>query len=201
METAVIQPEGQSKTRKYLPIAIGVVLSIIILILGFGMVQNLFTQAANVRPQDVVIAEVTQNSAKITWTTDRPTQSIVEYGTSPTSLNFNAPETDRSKDHSVEITLLSPATTYYFQIKVGDKSFDNGGIPWQFPTKSTQESQKVNLTPTVAATPSATVTPASQTSCAETDCQAIKSKLGKGCTTQDYFKCLRKLTGTPTSTP
>ncbi len=200
METAVLQPEGPSKIKKYFPVAIGVVLSIIILILAFGVIQNFFTRASDVRPQDVVVSDITQNSAKVVWTTGVEAQGLVEYGTSPSSLTFNAPETEKTKDHSVELTLLSAATTYYFQIKTGDKQFDNGGIPWQFTTKATQETQATPL-PTQAPTaiPTTLVTPSS--TCEETDCEVIKSKLGKGCTTQDYFKCVRKLTGTPTPTP
>lgn len=184
--------------KKFLPIGIGIVLSLIILILGFGMVQNVFTRASDVAPQDVVISEITQNSAKVSWTTAIETQSLVEYGTSPSSMTFNAPEVEKTKSHNVDITLLSPATTYHFQIRVGDKQFDNGGIPWQFTTKTVQESQPVNLTPSPAptsASPSTSESPAG--ACAETDCDAIKTKLGKGCTTQDYFKCVRKLTPTP----
>lgn len=200
METATLESTGNSKMKKFLPIGIGIVLSLIILVLGFGMVQNVFTSAANQRPRDVVVSDITQNSAKVTWTTDKASQALVEYGTSPTTMNFNAPETERVTTHAVEITLLSPATTYYFRIKVGDKSHDNGGIPWQFTTKSTQDSQPLTTitpSPATTSTPAATLTPSASGSCNETDCTQIKSKLGKGCTTQDYFKCVRKLTPTP----
>lgn len=186
------------KTRKIVTIVIGVIISIAIVFLAFSMLQNVFTRASDVRPQDVVVSEISQNSVKVTWTTGVETQSVIEYGTSPTALNFFAPESAKTKNHSVDLTLLSQTTTYYFQIKVGDQSFDNGGIPWTFTTKAEKKTQPTAPSPTV---PPATPSPTASAGCAETDCASIKSKLGKGCNTQDYFKCLRKLTGTPTPTP
>lgn len=196
--------------KKALAIGLGVVISIIILLLTFGMVQNVFTRAGDEKPQDVVITDITQNSAKVTWTTTGETQGVIEYGTAPSALTFFAPESQKTTSHSVDITLLAPSTTYYFQIKIGDEANTNGGVPWQFTTKSEEES---NVGPSVSPTTGATTpTPAEDTSptpteaegsqtCNETDCEAMKSKFGKGCTTQDYFMCVRKLTGTPTPTP
>lgn len=187
-------------TKKVVTIATATVLSIIVLIMGFSLVQNVFTRAADVQPQDVVVSNVTQNSAKVEWTSGQEAQSVVEYGTSPSSLNFFAPETQKSKNHSVELTLLSPNTSYYFQIRVNDNKFDNGGIPWTFTTKGVETTQPAKVsTPTPRALPSPV--PTVKASCTETDCDQIKAKLGKGCTTQEYLKCLRKLTGTPTPTP
>lgn len=194
--TPTVLADTQGRTKKYIPIAIGVVLAIVIVFLAFGMLQNVFTRASDVQPRDVVISEITQNSAKVTWSTGIETQGVIEYGSSPTSLTSSAPETSRNKDHSVDLTLLSKNTTYYFQIAIGDKKYDNGGIPWTFTTKDEQKTQVSPITPTEKpATPSPTIA-----GCVETDCEQIKSKFGKGCTTQDYFKCIKKLTGTPTPT-
>lgn len=197
--------------KKVLAIVIGVVLGIIVIFLAFTLAQNLLTRATNVKPQDVVISNVTQNSAKVTWTTDQETLSNIEYGTSATSLNFSAPETEKTKSHSVDLTLLSKNTTYYFQIAVGDQKYDNGGIPWTFTTKSDGEvktetvpiaSPTAALTTTVAPTLPAAVSPTAATTgtCNFTNCEDMKANFGKGCTTQDYFKCVRKATPTPTPT-
>lgn len=188
--------------KKALAIGIGVILGIVLIFVGFIMVQNVFTTAADVQPQDVIISEITQNSAKVTWTTGQETLSNIQYGTSPTTLTFSAPETEKTTNHSVSLTLLSKETTYYFSIAVGDEKFDNGGIPWTFTTKGDSDTatEGAGLLPTVevTATPAATVAPTSATSaCSFTDCEEIKANFGKGCTTQDYFKCVRKLTPTP----
>jgi len=131
---------------------------------------------------------------------------VVEYGTTPTALNFFAPEPTKTKTHTIDLTLLSPNTTYYFDIRVGDTKYDNGGVPWTFTTKGIEASV---ITP--SATPTqpfdsaqAKPTPIQRLKisdgtegCTETDCNKIKSKLGKGCSTQDYMKCLRKPTTSP----
>ncbi len=196
----------QSKTKRIVTIVIGVILSVAIIFLAFSMLQNVFTRASDVKPQDVVVSEISQNSVKVSWTTGVEAQSVIEYGTSPTALNFFAPESEKTKDHSVDLTLLSQSTTYYFQIKVGDQSFDNGGIPWTFTTKGQAETQPSAITPTtVRPSPIQTLEiPDNQTTgtCPETsNCDEIKAKIGKGCETQDYFKCVKKLTGTPITTP
>lgn len=197
---SILNDNKPSKLKKYLPLGIGALISLLILVLAFGVLQNFFTQASGEIPQNVVVSEQTENQAKITWTTEIESQGRVNYGTSPTSLSFPQPETVKTKQHSVDITLLSPGTTYYFDIEVGKTKYDNGGVPWTFTTKEIQRTQVV--VPTIApevdkiqATPEPTLEP--QT-CEETSCDEIKAKLGKGCTTQDYFKCVKALTPTPT---
>ncbi len=190
---------------KLASIGIGVVIAILLLVMGFKVFSGVFTRAADFEPRDVVVSNIAQNSAKLSWTTGVETQGVVEYGTSPTSLNFFAPEPQKIKTHAVDLTLLSPNTTYYFQIRIGDKKYDNGGVPWTFTTKGTEKSVVPTTTPLV--NPTAKPTPVQRLEipvtpravCDETDCTKIKEKLGKGCTTQDYFKCIKKLT--PTAKP
>lgn len=208
------------KTIRILSIAIGTVLSIGVIIVGFRVFSGVFTRAADEEPQDVVINEISQNTAKIAWTTGNNTQGVVEYGTSQTALNFFAPEAQAAQNHTVELTLLSPGSTYFFQIRIGDKKYDNKGIPWTFTTKSTGQ------TPDAVATPAATrpsptpissiVIPDSGTTpvpvCGEVSCTAICNKLGKGCSTSDLVKkncigtidistCTATSTSTPSATP
>ena len=128
-------------------IAIGVVAGIVVVIGGFLLVQNVFTKAADVAPRDLIISDITTNTAKLAWTTDQEVQGVVEYGASPTSLNLFAPENAKTKNHTVEITLLSPATSYYFQIRIGDTKFDNGGVPWTFSTKLQKSEEASTPTP------------------------------------------------------
>jgi hypothetical protein len=193
--------------KKVLAIGIGVILGVVVIFLAFTFLQGILTRATDVKPQDVIISGVTENSAKVTWTTDQETLSNIEYGTSPTSLTFSAPEVEKAKNHAVDLTLLSKNTTYYFQIAVGEEKFDNGGIPWTFTTKSEGDVQTggetvptasptatLNLTPTVTLAPSPT---AATGTCNYTNCEDMKANFGKGCTTQDYFKCVRSATPTP----
>ena len=194
------------KFKRFIPIGIGVLLAIIIILLAFGMLQNVFTRAADTKPADVVVANITQNSAKVTWSSAIETQGVIEYGTSPTALNFFAPESQKTKDHSVDLTLLSQNTTYYLDIRIGDKKYDNEGIPWSFTTKSTAQTCSGLVSPALSpARPTPVqilqISPAagtSTTTCPYTDCATIKANFGKsGCDTQAYFKCIKKLTPTP----
>ena len=195
--------------KKGLAIFIGIILFIVLAFVAFRIFG---TNAADVQPQDVVVANIDKNSAKLSWATGIETQAVVEYGTSPTALNFFAPEATKDKTHSLDLTLLSPSTTYYFDIRIGDKKYDNGGVPWTFTTKGADQSV-VAPSPTQAPSSSSTTGLATPTpvqklqipdgtaACPQTtDCSQIKAKLGKGCSTQDYFLCLRKLSPTPTTT-
>ena len=187
-------------TKKIAAIAIGIIIFI-------GLVYAYFTifgsKAADLAPQDVIVSNIDKNSVHLTWTTGTSTQGIVEYGTTPTALNFFAPEASKTNSHVIDLTLLSPSTTYYFDIRIGDTKYDNGGVPWTFTTKSADASV-VNPTATTVPvkansqpTPIQTLKISDGTNCNETDCTKVKQLLGKGCSTQDYFKCLKKLTPTP----
>jgi hypothetical protein len=185
-------------TKKILAIVIGI---FIFIALVFGYFTIFGTRAADFEPRDVVVSNIEKNSVKAAWATGVDTQGVVEYGTTPTALNFFAPEAVKTKIHTIDLTLLSPSTTYYFDIRVGDTKYDNGGVPWTFTTKGAEES---SVAPTAVPTQTETQpTPIQSlkisdgTNCTETDCDKIKLLLGKGCSTQDYFLCLKKATPTP----
>lgn len=167
-----------------------------------GLVVGYFTifgtRAADSEPRDVIVSNIEKNSVKATWATGVDSQGVVEYGTTPTALNFFAPEPAKTKIHTIDLTLLSPNTTYYFDIRVGDKKYDNGGVPWTFTTKGAEVSVSTPtaVPTTVVVTPSRKPVQTLKISdgtegCTDTDCAKIKGKLGKGCSTQDYFKCLK----------
>ncbi|KKP70631.1 MAG: putative secreted protein containing fibronectin type III-like protein [Candidatus Roizmanbacteria bacterium GW2011_GWA2_35_19] len=101
---------------KILAIVVGIVIFIGILVIGFQLVG---TRAADVEPRDVVVSNIEKNSVKISWATGVDTQAVLEYGTTPTTLNFFAPEATKGKAHTLDLTLLSPNTTYYFDIRIG----------------------------------------------------------------------------------
>lgn len=184
----------------------GIVLAIVLLIGGFFVLQTAGGRAADEEPRDVVVSDITNNSAKITFATGSRAQGVVEYGLSPTTLNLLAPESEPSTSHEVELTLLSEDTTYYFQISIGGKKYDNAGVPWTFSTSSSEAGSTNRAVPTLpTARPTqarAVSTTTSPGSCTETNCEKIKLLLGKGCTTQDYVKCIkRNPTNKPLTTP
>ena len=155
----------------------------------FQFFQNSLTRAVDTAPHSVDITDITENSAHVVWTTDRESQGVVEYGTSPTSLSFFAPEGEKTAKHSVPLTLLSENTSYYFRIKVGDSAYDNAGVPWTFSTKGTIESS----TPIQ---PTESVVVGDYESCLqETDCDMIKEKIAtQECLAIHYSRCLQSKT-------
>lgn len=159
----------------------------------FQFFQSSFTRAEDIAPRSVETVEVSENSAVVTWTTDQTSQAVVEYGSSPTSLTFFAPETEKTTAHSVSLTLLSANTTYYFQIKAGDKVFDNVGVPWSFTTKSVGGAAQT-VTPIITSAPA----PNDFADCEqETDCEAIKEKIKtQECLAIHYSRCLTSETET-----
>lgn len=196
------------KIPKLAAIAVGSILSIALLVIGISIVQNLSGRAEDQVPRDVVVSDLTTSSARITYTTGTNTQGVVEYGVSPTILNLLAPEGGSTTDHEVELTLLSAGTTYYSQISIGGKKYDNAGVPWSFTTKSSDSSdleELISPSPTSSRrpTPVRELTPNPESTCTETTCEKIKLKLGRGCTTQDYMKCIKRISPTfkPLTTP
>ncbi|OGK21061.1 hypothetical protein A2866_01885 [Candidatus Roizmanbacteria bacterium RIFCSPHIGHO2_01_FULL_39_8] len=188
------------KIPRFLGYAVGGLLSVLILVFGFTMVQGVLTRAEDQVPRDVVISDITTSSAIINWATGTNTQGVIEYGVSPTTINQLAPEAESSSSHQLDLTLLSASTTYYFQISIGGKKYDNAGVPWTFSTKGTDE-VPTSLSPSTRPTPiSRVVIPNVENSCPETDCEKIKLKLGNGCTTQDYIKCVKEKSA-PTFAP
>ncbi|GIW63461.1 MAG: hypothetical protein KatS3mg091_263 [Patescibacteria group bacterium] len=202
--------------KKIVRVAIGLAAVLAVLGIVFFVYTGGFTKAGDQKPTDVVIANITEGSAQITWKTAIAVQSVVEYGTTPTALNFFAPETEKTTDHKVDLTLLSPETTYYFQIRVGDTIYDNAGVPWSFTTKSkTQSNNQTTPSPTPnnangsntdsdnsQSVPTPTPTPYQSfklesdsnqvKECNYTSCNQIRSNLGRGCTLKQYLDCKKK---------
>jgi hypothetical protein len=71
-----------------------------------------------------ISSSVSNQTVVISWTTDTASSSVVNYGTSSGNLNLVASTPGSVTAHSVSITGLAPATTYYYQVTSTD-SFGN----------------------------------------------------------------------------
>lgn len=92
--------------------------------------------AADTEPKNVVAKAGTDGKrATITWSSDKPTVGVVEYGTTPASLLLRALEAEATAEHSVALQPLKVNTNYYFRIRIGEEVYDNNGIPYSFKTK------------------------------------------------------------------
>jgi hypothetical protein len=60
-----------------------------------------------------------EGRATVTWTTDEPASSRVEYGRT-TNLGYDTDASALVTDHGVELSGLSPATTYHFRVSSAD---------------------------------------------------------------------------------
>ncbi|MBI4067125.1 hypothetical protein HY407_01980 [Candidatus Gottesmanbacteria bacterium] len=121
------------KYTKPIVLIFGLLLTLGIVLIAGDRIYNLLAKAGNSSPENVQITAVTSNSATITFTTAEAVQALLEYGTDASNLTLFASDTETTS-HSIVLSLLTPTTTYYFQIKIGDKTYDNAGVPWTFTT-------------------------------------------------------------------
>ena len=68
-------------------------------------------------------------SATITWTTNEPSSSRVDYGTSAGSLNLNTNDATLVTSHSATLSSLTPGTTYFFRVSSTDAANNGATSP------------------------------------------------------------------------
>ncbi|RIL08025.1 MAG: hypothetical protein DCC71_00810 [Proteobacteria bacterium] len=68
-------------------------------------------------------------TAQITWTTDEPADSHVDYGTSPDALTASAGDSALVTDHGVGLSELVPGTTYYYRATSADAASNAASAP------------------------------------------------------------------------
>lgn len=88
-----------------------------------------------------ISSEVQRFSATIAWITDEYSNSTVRYGTSTENLNMSSSLPTFVLDHSVDLSDLTPMTTYYFEVKSSDQwgswsNNNNSGAFYSFITLS-----------------------------------------------------------------
>lgn len=159
MKIATVQKNSLSKKQlTYIMIGVAAILTIVGMTLGFFTLQRV-TRASEEEPQNVSISP-SESKATVTWQTSTQTSAIIEYGTAPDPSSFTgtAIADDSSTEHSVDVSTLEPNTTYYFQIRVGDTVYDNGGQLWSFTTAAGNgDSTPTEAPPEAEASPSVTV--------------------------------------------
>ncbi|MFZ5875666.1 MAG: fibronectin type III domain-containing protein, partial [Nitrospirota bacterium] len=92
----------------------------------------------------VAASDVTSTGATVTWTTNEPSESQVEYGTttahgSTTPLNITL-----VTNHSMTLSGLSPSTTYHFRVTSPDAA-GNIGTSADFTFTTAETSRLTNL--------------------------------------------------------
>lgn len=113
-----------------------------------GNIQTRSQASPSFLPTEIKLANVTENSASVSWLTEKATVGSVVYSL---NLDLNAEMTvgdDRgittvSTLHQITLKNLKPGTNYYFQLISGDRAYDNGGKPYVLRTI-----QHTGVTPT-----------------------------------------------------
>ena len=127
------------KNKKTILMAGGGILAIVvvgIVVWQMGAIRTFFGEATGgAKPQGVRVANISANSAAISWQTAEPVVGQVEYGTTPGSFLLRATETSPTTNHNVSLSPLLPETIYYFRIRVGEEIYDDNGAPYSFTTK------------------------------------------------------------------
>ncbi|HNY04192.1 MAG TPA: fibronectin type III domain-containing protein [Candidatus Woesebacteria bacterium] len=164
-------------------------------VLGVDTARTYLSGAsADLAPKNVLgKGNVDGKSATITWTTDKETMGVVEYGTTPASLLLRAPESSQSTSHSVVLSPLKAGTNYYFRIRVGEEVFDNNGIPYSFKTMTAAieptQMPTITVVPTVAVLPTVKVASGSGVT---SECNRTTDyNKDKVVNSLDYLHCLK----------
>jgi len=165
-----------------------VILVGVLSVYGVNTVRTYMSGASGGMDPKSVLAKSNDDGkgAVVTWTSDKPSIGVVEYGTTPASLLLRAVETDSVTDHKISLSPLKPNVNYYFRIRVGEDTYDNSGIPYSFKTKGSVEAV---ATPTVVFVPTVALVPTTTSSggCNRTTDYNHDNVIN----TMDYLSCLK----------
>lgn len=82
----------------------------------------------------VNITDVRDGSFVVTWETNTASDGYVDWGTSTPPGNTAADSVASTTTHLVQLSGLNPSTTYYFQVRSGTTTDDNGGAYYSVTT-------------------------------------------------------------------
>ena len=68
-------------------------------------------------------------NASITWSTDEPSDSLVQYGTTPGTLNLSGSSATLVTAHTITLTGLATDTTYYYRVTSKDAANNSTTSP------------------------------------------------------------------------
>lgn len=147
-------------------------------------VDNTFTTAAASDTTAPVISSVSANNisttgARISWTTDEASDSLVEYGTSTSYGSTTTLDATMTTGHSVNLTGLTKNTLYHFRVKSKDK-YSNAAMSGD--STFTSASDNDTIKPVISSISSAGISTSSATITWTTD-EAGTSQVEYGTTT------------------
>jgi hypothetical protein len=137
------------KKKNTIPTILGIIVLLLGSLAGVFLINSaqIFKIGADVsaKVKNIRVANISDNSATISWTTDKETSGYVIWGNSEGNIDKIVNEdvgTQKYFSHSVSLTGLAPETKYFYKINSDGTVFDNSGIPWQIVTGPTLSSNK-----------------------------------------------------------
>jgi len=120
---------------------------------ALGNVNYLTGSFTTLGISNIQVSSVDNNSAVITWATNRNTDSYVEYGTSTSYGSLEGNNTPVIS-HSIRLVNLSSGTDYNFRIKVSEGSGTSYSQNYSFKTTGEQSSESSSQSSTSSPTDS-----------------------------------------------
>lgn len=103
--------------------------------------ENYFTGSfTTLEISNIQVSSIDNNSAVITWITNRSTDSYVEYGTS-TNYGLLEGNNTPTSSHNVRLVKLSSGTNYSFRVKASESSGISYSQNYSFKTTGEQSSE------------------------------------------------------------
>lgn len=106
------------------------------------VVGNIMTEISN-----VAVSGVLTTSASISWDTDLPADSLVEYGVTPSYGSFSLLQPTLVLSHSVLLSSLTPGCTYFYRV-ISTNTYGTAvsiGYYFSTPTAPLQENKYIKL--------------------------------------------------------
>ncbi len=90
---------------------------------GNVTVKPISTSVDNTPPviNNIQVSSVSHSTATITWMTDEPSNSVINYGLNSSYRSKKVGST-QATTHNITLTGLTPNTTYHYQVKSADRS-------------------------------------------------------------------------------
>lgn len=89
-------------------------------------------------PAHIRLSDVSPTEATISWSTEEEDYGFISYGETP-SLGITAQTEGKELVQSVTLSNLSPETTYYYKVGVGEEIYGDGVNAWSFTTPKTDK--------------------------------------------------------------
>jgi len=95
----------------------------------FNFKLQAFVQSGVFVISNITVTPNINGTASITWNTNVPTNSLVDYGTNAGTLNLNESNAAFVTNHSLQLTGLSLGTTYYYRVTSTDAANNTVTVP------------------------------------------------------------------------